>query len=140
MISDLYSHQFVVPEDVIDANGHANNVAYVSWMQDAALAHSDSSGGTAEARQHGGTWVVREHTIEYLRPVFAGDTVTVETWIEDAKGVRSTRRYKLIASDSGKEVARGRTLWVFVDSTSGRPRAIPDSVINAFRPRKDQGL
>lgn len=140
MISDVYNHRFTVLEGVIDANGHANNVAYLSWMQDAALAHSDSSGGTAEAQRLGGTWVVREHTIEYLRPLFAGDAVTLETWIEDAEGVRSTRRYRLLASDSGKEVARGRTLWVFVDSTSGRPRAIPDSVINAFRPRKDQGL
>jgi len=137
MISETYAFRFTVPESAIDANGHANNVAFVSWMQDAAISHSDATGGTAEAVRLGGTWVVREHTIEYLRPLFVGDAVTLETWIEDAEGVRSTRRYRFLASDSGKEVARGRTLWVFVDSTSGRPRAIPDTVINAFRPRKD---
>ena len=34
----LYSHT-VRPEE-IDGLGHVNNVCYVSWMQDAAMAHS----------------------------------------------------------------------------------------------------
>jgi len=28
---------FTIPENVIDENGHVNNVAYVQWMQDAAV-------------------------------------------------------------------------------------------------------
>ena len=32
--------ELVVPDTAIDANGHVNNVQYVQWMQDAAIAHS----------------------------------------------------------------------------------------------------
>lgn len=132
MIGSPFTHTFPVPDNAIDANGHANNVAYVSWMQDVAIAHSDATHATAAALQEGGTWVVREHAIEYLRPLMPGATVHAETWIDDADGVRSTRRYVFKDADSGREVARGRTLWVFIDSTSGRPRAIPERVVAAF--------
>ncbi|PIQ62714.1 MAG: thioesterase [Bacteroidetes bacterium CG12_big_fil_rev_8_21_14_0_65_60_17] len=132
MIGSPFSQTFPVPDDTIDANGHVNNVAYVGWMQDVAIAHSDSTGATRAAFEEGGTWVVREHVIEYLRPLLPGTTVRVDTWIDDAEGVRSTRRYVFKDAASGREVVRGRTLWVFLDTTSGRPRAIPDRVIYAF--------
>lgn len=37
-------HEFktTVTDEVIDENGHANNVAYVAWMQEAAIHHSQS--------------------------------------------------------------------------------------------------
>lgn len=133
MIGSPYTHRFTVPPSAIDANGHVNNVTYVSWMQDVAIAHSDRTGSTALAQALGGTWVVREHTVEYLRPLFVDDEVELRTWIEDAQAVRSTRNYEFKQASTGKVVARGRTMWVFVDATSGRPRAIPAEVLEAFR-------
>lgn len=133
MIGSPYIHRFTVPPSAIDANGHVNNVMYVSWMQDVAIAHSDRTGSTVLAQTAGGTWVVREHSVEYLRPLFVDDDVELRTWIEDAQAVRSTRRYEFKHVDSGKLVARGRTTWVFVDAVSGRPRTIPDEVLEAFR-------
>jgi acyl-ACP thioesterase len=31
-ISPVYSKSFLIPQTVIDENGHVNNVAYVQWM------------------------------------------------------------------------------------------------------------
>lgn len=132
MIGEPFVQHLQVTADAIDANGHVNNVVYLSWMQEVAIAHSHSTGATRAARDAGGTWVVREHTIEYLRPLFENDNVEVTTWIDNAQAVRSTRRYEFKHIDSGKTVARGRTMWVFVDATSGRPRAIPDEVLTSF--------
>jgi hypothetical protein len=41
-------HRFpvLIPGTAIDANGHANNVEYVHWMQRAAISHSDFAGCT----------------------------------------------------------------------------------------------
>ncbi len=36
----IYSKRFLVPDDAIDRQGHVNNLAYVAWMQDAAIEHS----------------------------------------------------------------------------------------------------
>lgn len=151
----VYVHEFVVPGDAVDINGHANNVAYVGWMQDAAIAHSGHNGGTAAAHEAGGTWVVRVHRVEYLRPAFEGQRIEVRTWVQDLRRARSTRRYEFVRPDDGPGtasdadagtsggggsrsvhgetvIARGETEWVFVDAKSGRPRMIPEIVRECF--------
>lgn len=131
--SEVYEHPVVAESDDIDANGHVNNVTYVRWMQDAATNHSGSAGATAAVVREGATWVVRSHRVEYLRPVMESDRLSVHTWIEEVEHVRSTRRYRFLRESDDREVARGETLWVCVDVSSGRPRAIPESVLECFR-------
>src|SRR5439155_19675109 len=111
---------------------HVNNVAYVQWMQDAAIAHATASGCTAMTKAIGAMWVARTHHIEYLSPAFAGDVITVITCAADFRKVRSLRRYKFVRTTDGKVLARGETDWVFVDAATGRPRAIPDEIKNSF--------
>ena len=73
---EIYEHLHVVGEDEIDLLRHANNVAYVEWMQAAALAHSTAQGWPGEAyRELGLGWVVRSHTIEYHQPASLGDRI-----------------------------------------------------------------
>ena len=50
----------------IDENGHVNNVQYVQWMQDAAMAHSRQL-GWPQSRYvaMGKNWIIRSHNIEY---------------------------------------------------------------------------
>ena len=121
---------------VIDANGHVNNVAYVHWMQDVAIGHFESLGGTAIMEEHGATWVARSHHIEYLRPTFAGDEITIRTWIEDMARATSKRRYEFLKNDAPDTlVARGETTWVFLDVATGRPKRIPKSMVEAVRAR-----
>jgi len=129
-----FIHRFTVLPDAIDANGHVNNVVYVQRMQDVAIRHSESVGGLDAARAAGGSWVVRAHHIEYLNPAFAGDDIEAHTWIVDFQKVRSTRRYTFTRANDGKPIARGETEWVFIDAQTGRPRAIPESVIACYTP------
>ena len=128
----VFRRRFTVPRDAIDENGHVNNVVYVQWMQDTAVAHSDAVGGTRAAVAAGGTWVVRSHHVEYLRPAFAGDELMVETWVTDFRRVRSTRRYRFLRVKDGTELARGATDWVFVNADNGRPTAVPEAVQACF--------
>jgi len=127
-----YRDEFTVPQDVIDGNGHVNNVAYVQWMQDVAIRHFNASGCADAMRASGGIWVARSHHIEYLRPVFAGDRIRATTWIARFGRVRSLRQYEFVRLSDGVLVARGETDWVLVDGDTGRPRSIPDEVKAAF--------
>jgi acyl-CoA thioester hydrolase len=126
-----YSRAFTVPIDAIDENGHVNNVAYVQWMQDIAVAHYASIGGI-EAQGKEATWVVREHRIEYLLPAFAGEELEIKTWVENIRRVRSLRKYEFKRKSDGKVLVKGETDWVFVDVRSGRPIPIPEAVSNVF--------
>ena len=128
----IYRLNLKVPAEVVDGNGHVNNVAYVQWMQDAAISHSRASGCAQATEAIGATWVARTHHVEYLRPAFAGDTVTVLTWVSDFRKVRSLRKYKFIRAADSTVLAQTETDWVFVDAKTGRPMAIPDEIKNAF--------
>ena len=125
----IFKQDIVVPASVIDENGHVNNVAYVQWMQDIALAHYAAINGV-QAQGTDATWVIREHKVEYLLPAFEGEELEIQTWVANIRRVRSLRRYQFIRKSDGKLLVRGETDWVFVDTQTGMPRAIPADVAN----------
>jgi acyl-CoA thioester hydrolase len=127
-MSPIYRHEIQVTADMVDGNGHVNNVVYIQWMQDSAIQHAQASGCSSVTDSLGATWVVRTHRIEYLRPAFAGDTITVLTWVSDFRKVRSLRKYKIIRTTDDAVIAQAETDFVFVDAKTGRPRTIPDEV------------
>jgi acyl-CoA thioester hydrolase len=127
-MNPIYKHDVKVTADMVDGNGHVNNVVYIQWMQDSAIHHAKVSGCTQVSESLGATWVVRTHHVEYLRPAFAGDAITVLTWVADFRRVRSLRKYKLIRARDKAIVAQAETDWAFVDAKTGKPRAIPDEV------------
>jgi acyl-CoA thioester hydrolase len=129
----IYQCEIKVTEDVLDRNRHVNNVAYVQWMQDAAVRHAEASGCTRLTLAAGATWVARHHHIEYLIPAFAGDTLAVLTWVSNMRRVRSLRKYKFVKASDRAVVAQGETDWVFVDAQTGRPRAIPKEIQDGFK-------
>ncbi len=129
----VYEHLLVVAPQEIDRLGHANNLAYLAWMQAAALAHSAAQGWPAERYERLGTgWVVRSHEIKYLQPAYAGQNVVVRTWVADMGKVASTRRYKIVRSDDETLLASAATQWAFVDFETGTLRRIPEEVQQAF--------
>ncbi len=128
----IYRYDLVVTEDVIDENGHVNNVEYVRWMQDAAMHHADSRGCTLATKAVGATWVVRSHRIEYLKPAFRGEHIGVLTWVSNFRRVQSLRKYKMIRVEDHAVLAVAETDWIFVDVKSGRLRSIPKEVSAVF--------
>lgn len=131
-ISPIYSKPIVIPASAIDENGHVNNVVYVQWMQDIAVEHYASLGGI-EAQGADSTWVVRQHSVEYLLPAFAGEEIEARTWVENIRKVRSLRKYEFVRKNDGKVLVKGETDWVFVDVKTGSPKAIPPEVAGVFQ-------
>ena len=129
----IYQFEIRVTDHVLDGNGHVNNVAYVQWMQDAAIRHSDAAGCTALTAGVGATWVVRTHQVEYHRPALAGDDILVLTWVADFRRVRSLRKYRFIRKGQGTVLAQAETDWVFIDVKTGKARAIPEAIRQAFQ-------
>ncbi len=132
-VSSIYTKTITIPQTAIDENGHVNNVSYVQWMQDIAIEHYESIGGTNPMQLVNATWVVREHKVEYLLPAFAGEEIEVRTWVENIRRVRSLRMYEFVRKLDGKILVKGETDWVFVDAKNGKPMGIPDEVVNVFK-------
>lgn len=130
----VFRYEFVVPQSVIDGNGHVNNVVFVQWMQDVATRHFDSTGCADVMTSVGAIWVVRSHTVEYSAPAFVGDRIQAITWVASFGRVRTLRRYEFVRVSDGRVLVRGETDWVFVSAGSGRPCAIPEVIKRAFIP------
>lgn len=130
---DVFEYSHTVTAESIDGLGHVNNVAYVDWMQLAAVAHSAAQGWPAERyRRLGRGWVVRSHKIEYLQPAFAGDHVVVRTWVATMTKVTSVRRYQILRVPEETLLAEAETNWVFVKYATGQPTRIPREISDAF--------
>ena len=103
---------------------HVNNIDFVRWMQDAAVAHSDAVGGSAATRRpqrHLGT--VRKHEIEYRGQAFVGDQIEVRTWIHDCRHVSSPPQIRVPTAPVTipPSFARGTTDWVLLDAKTFAP-------------------
>ena len=130
---EIYEYLHTVRDDEIDGLGHANNVAYVEWMQSAAVAHSAAQGWSGEAyRQLGCGWVVRSHTIEYHQPALPGDRIVVRTWVATMKKVTSIRRYRILRQSDDGLLATAETKWAFVNLATGQPARVPSQIAQAF--------
>jgi len=131
---EIHEYYHTVGEKEIDTLGHANNVAYVEWMQAAAVAHSTAQGWPGEAYQRMGCgWVVRSHAIEYLTAALAGDEIVVETWVATMRKATSLRRYRILRRSDGETLATAETRWAFVNYETGQPVRIPAEVAQAFQ-------
>lgn len=125
--------KIVVGSDAIDMNGHVNNQKYIGWMQDVATTHSQQQGWSLERYfSVNKTWVIRSHTIEYIRPAFKSDELLVATWVASVDAQTSLRRYRFVRARDKKTVVEAQTLWVFCDIATGRPADIIDEVRAAF--------
>lgn len=129
----VHSVTIEVGPEAIDENRHVNNTAYVRWMQDLAIEHSARQGWPmGRYFESGGTWVVRSHYVEYLRPAFEGDALRAATWVSEIQDPRSIRRYVFWREGEDRPLVRAETLWVFVSLESGRPHHLPDDLASAF--------
>ena len=130
---EIFEYPHTVGADEIDEQGRANNVVYVAWMQDAALAHSAALGWTPERYlQLGMGWVARSHWIEYLQPAMADDEIIVETRVSEMKKVTSKRAYRILRRADRALLAKAETHWAFVNYATGKPMRIPDEIAGAF--------
>ncbi len=139
----IFIKPLTVTQDAIDVQRHVNNLAYLRWMQDVAIEHSAARGWSMDRYVASGTgWVVRSHFIEYLRPAFLGEELSLLTWVEDVKRRSSRRRYLFWRKSDQEELARAETAWVFVDLKAGKPVPIPEDLRTAFElvPEKEDVL
>lgn len=113
--------------------GHVNNQVYLDWFMSAAAKHAGLMGWDVDKLiAMGEGWVVRRHEIDYLLPVLPGDAVRMRTWVETAERASSERRYEIFRMSDAKMVCCGRSMWIWINFSTGRPSRIPEAAIRDF--------
>jgi acyl-CoA thioester hydrolase len=140
----------VLPGD-IDEQNHVNNIVYLRWVQGVATAHWKSLASVEAQRAVG--WIVLRHEIDYKIPAGLGDEIVLRTWVGAASRLKferftEVRRKSAIRTDlSGGEIdpppdgfavankellAQARTLWVPIDTKTGKPTRVSVEVRARF--------
>jgi acyl-CoA thioester hydrolase len=102
----------VEPGD-IDELGHVNNIVYLRWVQEAAIAHWRAL-ATPE-QQAALVWVVVRHEIDYRFPAMPDEELRVRTWVGIAVRRSFERHTEILRAADGRSLARARTLWCPLD-------------------------
>ena len=119
----------VNPND-IDQLGHMNNVVYLRWVQEAAVAHWSAAAPAADQAKL--RWVVVRHEIDYKRPAVLGDEVIARTWVGTATRRAFDRHTELLRASERRVLARARTVWCPIDARTGRPTDVSPEVRARF--------
>jgi acyl-CoA thioester hydrolase len=119
----------VAPED-IDELGHVNNVTYLRWVQEAAVAHWRAVAPPEDQEKL--VWVVVRHEIDYKRPARLTDAVIARTWVGSATRVRFERHTEILRAADRSVLAAARTIWCPLDARTGKPAAVSAEVRASF--------
>lgn len=125
MTSKKYSYTYIVKAQDIDELNHVNNVVYLQWVQEAAIRHWTKL--TENQKFEDFVWVVSRHEIDYIRPSFLHDELTIITWVGETEGSVSVRHVEVFKND--KIITKTRTTWRLLDSKTFKPVAIPKEML-----------
>lgn len=123
-----FSHSFRVSGEDIDEQGHVNNVAFVRWIQDVAVAHWFHA--TTEEQQEKYAWVVLRHEIDYKKQAFENEEITVLTWVGEWTAVTCERFTEIFRG--GDLLVKSRTVWCMLDRETSKPSRISNNLKELF--------
>jgi len=119
----------VQPAD-IDGQNHVNNTVYLRWIQDVAVAHWKAL--ASREAQEKIAWVVLRHEIDYKSPACLDDEIVLRTWVGEASRLKFERFTEICRSSDQQLFAKARTLWVPIDSNTGKPMRVSAEVRARF--------
>jgi acyl-CoA thioester hydrolase len=124
-----FSHTFRARVEDIDQQGHVNNVAYVRWIQDVAVAHWFHA-ATAE-QQAKVVWFVLRHEVDYKRQAFENEEITATTWIGEWTAVTCERFTEI--RRGADLLVKARTIWCMLDRETSKPTRISPELKERFK-------
>lgn len=138
-MSTLFDLKITVDESHIDRLGHVNNVVYVAWMQDVAVAHIEQLGLGVDAYlelKH--AMVAVEHHVQYRKAAFEGDGYNLRTWLDDLNALYLHRQYAFFRAKDQLLLFTAQTKWACVEISTGRPKRLSPTFSHAYQTYQGQ--
>ena len=123
-----YEYSLLVTKEDIDALNHVNNVVYLKWINKVSILHWNSLSNDEINKKY--IWVASRHEIDYLKPAFLNEKITIKTWIDTLEGVKSIRKVEMYR----KEIllAKSKTTWILLDAKTQKIARIPKEIKDVF--------
>ena len=125
-----HSHAIAITPEDIYFMGHVNNANYLSWVQDAVVAHWQKIAPSQAVAEH--LWVALKHEITYRKPAFLNDEVFAEVILQKVQGARAF--YDTVITRGEEVLAEVKSSWCCLDAETLRPTRIAKDVAEYFFP------
>ena len=130
MSTKIFEYPITILQSDIDEQGHVNNIVYLKWVQDVAIAHWTSVAN--KEMQETNLWVVSRHEIDYLKSAYIHSKLIAKTWVTDPQGAKSERYVTIMDAETETIYAKIKTTWYLLDFKTKRPKRIDAEIVNAF--------
>ena len=102
-------------------DNHIKIPAIINYFQDCTTENSESIGvGHDYLVKRKRAWILNSWQVEIMRRPKVCESIEVSTWATGFKGVFGPRDFCMKTTE-GEELARAHSLWVYIDTESGRP-------------------
>lgn len=106
--------------------------AIINYFQDCTTENSEKLGvGFTYLREKKRAWILNAWQVLIRRRPEVGEKIEVSTWATGFKGVFGPRDFVLKTAE-GEELAYAHSLWVYVDTETGRPTKPDQEEIDTY--------
>lgn len=131
MAAEIFTQRFPVDAADIDELGHVNNIVYLRYAQEIAIAHWRSRATPEMVANY--VWVVMRHEIDYRAALMLGDEVEVRTRVDDAaRGPAWARFVDISKAGADKPSAQIKSNWCLLDAHTRRIKRVPPELVARF--------
>lgn len=128
----MYEFDSRIRYSEVDANGQLTWLALMDYFQDSSVFHSESLNlGVSYLAQNHLAWVLSSWQICVNCMPKIADLVTTQTWPYKMKGFYGYRNF-VMNDEYGKQLAYANSVWVLMDTQSGRPVRVPQEIGNIY--------
>jgi acyl-CoA thioester hydrolase len=138
MTAEVFIQRFPVAAGDIDELGHVNNIVYLRYAQEMAIAHWRSR--ALPKMVDAFVWVVTRHEVDYRAQLELGDDVEVRTWVDEApRGPSWIRFVEVYKAGAEKPSAQIKSNWVMLDAQTRRMKRVPPELAARFMDDQNAG-
>lgn len=123
-----FAHSFIVKKEHLDEQNHVNNVVYVQWIQDVAVAHWRKV--ASQESQENFVWFLLRHEIDFKQQSFEGEEITATTWVGKATKVTCERFTEI--KRGGTVLVKAKSNWCMLEADTKKPAKISEEIREQF--------
>ena len=123
-----FSRSFTVKKDHLDEQNHVNNVVYVQWIQDIAVAHWRSAMNQEILDSY--IWYLLRHEIDYKQQAFRGEEINLTTWVGKVTKVTCERLTEFKRGET--LLVRATSVWCMLNVDTKKPARISKQIKERF--------
>lgn len=116
----------------VDSNGKLTWLALMDYFQDCSVFHSEKENLSVEyLKENHIAWVLSSWQICVNRMPHLAEKIVTQTWAYGLKGFYGYRNFAM-NDEQGERLAYANSVWVLMDTQSGRPVRIPQIMVDRY--------